>query len=162
MPEPPSGTVTFLFADLEGSTRLLNELGDEYLAGLDAYRSIVRDAIARHDGRELGTEGDSFFIAFASGSESLRCAVDVQLALREHEWPHGLQFSARMGIHTGEATPYEDGYVGLAVHRAARVAAATPTSRWRLPGSFAPTKPGTSSPQARMAPTARPTMPARS
>ena len=120
----PAGTVTFLFADLEGSTRLVADLGDAYVATLEAYRGLVREAIAAHGGHELGTEGDSFFVAFESAPKAIRCAVDAQLAARLYAWPAGSRVAARMGIHTGEASPHENGYVGLAVHQAARVAAA--------------------------------------
>jgi len=115
--ELPAGTVTFLFSDIEGSTRLLHELGDAYADALAEHRRALREAFARHDGVEVGTEGDSFFVAFARASDALAAASEAQRGLQE-------PIRVRMGIHTGEPLVTEEGYVGIDVHRAARIAAA--------------------------------------
>ena len=115
----PSGTVTFLFTDIEGSSRLLVELGAEsYAEALADHRRAMRAALARHRGVEVGTEGDAFFVAFARASDALAAAQDGQAALA------GGPIRVRMGIHSGEPLLTEDGYVGIDVHRAARIAAA--------------------------------------
>ncbi len=120
----PTGTVTFLFTDIEGSTRLLQSLGSGYADLLARHHAIVRAAIAAHAGAEAGTEGDSFFVAFPSAAEAVSAAVEVQRALAAEPWPtdHGVR--VRMGLHTGEAALGGDAYVGIDVHRAARIAAA--------------------------------------
>lgn len=115
----PSGIVTFLFTDIEGSTRLLTELGAHgYADALAAHRRLLRDAFARHGGVEVGTEGDAFFVAFARAPEALDAAQEAQAALSEGS------IRVRMGLHTGEPLLTEAGYVGIDVHRAARIAAA--------------------------------------
>ena len=124
MPELPSGTVTFLFTDVEGSTRLLKHLRDHYGQALADHQAILRDAFAQHGGREIDTQGDSFFVAFRSAKDAVAAAVTGQLALADHAWPDGGEFRVRMGIHTGEPTVGKERYVGLGVHRAARVCAA--------------------------------------
>ena len=118
----PEGTVTFLFTDIEGSTRLLQELGDGYPAVLDAHRRLLRAAFAK--GTEVGTEGDSFFVAFPVATDAVAAAVEAQRALAGHPWPPGHPVRVRMGLHTGRGMVGPDGYVGLDVHRAARIAAA--------------------------------------
>jgi predicted ATPase/class 3 adenylate cyclase len=120
----PTGTVTFFFSDIQSSTALLQSLGDEYAAALEAQQKIVRAALAQHDGIELGTEGDSFFAVFASADAAVRAAVDAQRRLQGHQWPSGHQVRVRMGLHSGKGTPGGDNYVGLDVHRAARIAGA--------------------------------------
>ncbi len=120
----PSGTVTLLFSDMEGSTRLLSRLGAEYVVALDAQRSLLREAWARHGGTELGTEGDSFFVVFDNAPEAVRAAVAGQRGLVDTEWPAGQRVQVRMGLHTGSPMPHHDSYVGMDVHRAARVAGA--------------------------------------
>jgi predicted ATPase/class 3 adenylate cyclase len=120
----PTGTVTFLFTDIEGSTRLLQELGDGYGAVRDAQAAIVRRAVAQAGGVEVSTEGDSFFVAFASPLAAVRAAVAAQRGLAAHDWPPGRPLRVRMGLHTGEGVLGGDDYVGLDVHRAARIAAA--------------------------------------
>jgi class 3 adenylate cyclase/streptogramin lyase len=120
----PRGTVTFLFTDVEGSTRLLQQLGDRYGQVLDAQRRILREAAAARDGREVDTQGDSFFFAFARANAALGAAVVAQRALAGHDWPDGAQLRVRMGLHTGEPEVGEDRYVGLGVHRAARIGGA--------------------------------------
>jgi predicted ATPase/class 3 adenylate cyclase len=114
----PQGTVTFLFTDIEGSTRLLQELGDGYADVLAEHRRTLRDEFARHGGVEVGTEGDSFFVAFAKASDALAAAEAAREALADGP------VSVRMGVHTGEPTVTDEGYVGIDVHRAARIAAA--------------------------------------
>ena len=119
----PQGTLTLLFSDVEGSTRLLSRLGDGYAAVLTAQRAILRDSFARNGGREMGTEGDSFFVVFEGVVDALDAAVGAQRALAAHAWPDGESVRVRMGLHTGEPTRHEDGYVGMDVHLAARIAA---------------------------------------
>ena len=122
---PPSGTVTFLFTDVEGSTRLLDRLGAErYAALLAEHRRILRDAIAAHEGFEVDTEGDAFFVSFASAREAVAAAADAQHALAVTAWPDDQRVRVRMGLHTGEVLVTGVKYVGLDVHRAARVMAA--------------------------------------
>ncbi len=122
MPILPQGTVTFLFTDIEGSTRLVQELGPRYRDLLERHQALLREAFRA--GVEVGTEGDSFFVAFASATDAVTAAVDGQLALAREPWPDGRRVRVRMGLHTGQANPGADGYVGFDVHRAARIAAA--------------------------------------
>ena len=118
MRELPSGTVTFLFTDIEGSTRLLAELGDEYADVLAEHRRLLRDAFTSHGGVEVDTQGDGFFVAFGSAADAVAAADDAQRALE------GGPVRVRMGLHTGEPLVTDEGYVGMDVHRAARIAAA--------------------------------------
>ena len=120
----PTGTVTFLFTDIEGSTRLLQELGDGYGAVRDEHAAIVRQAVKHGGGVEVSTEGDSFFVAFPSPLAAVRAAVAAQRGLAAHDWPPGRPGRVRMGLHTGEGVLGGDNYVGLDVNRAARIAAA--------------------------------------
>lgn len=120
----PTGTVTFLFTDIQGSTRLLERLGVQYADVLAQHRRIVRDAISAGQGREIGTEGDSFFVVFPSALGAVESIVLLQRGLAAHPWPEGAQIRVRSGLHTGEGTLSDGGYVGLDVHRAARIAAA--------------------------------------
>jgi len=122
--ELPTGTVTFLFTDIEGSTRLLQELGDRYAAVRDEHAAIVRRAVAEGGGEEVSTEGDSFFVAFGSPVGAVRAAVAAQRGLANHPWSPGLSVRVRMGLHTGEGVHGGDNYVGLDVNRAARIAGA--------------------------------------
>ena len=121
MSELPVGTVTFLFTDIEGSTILLRDLGDRYADVLRDHRDIVRAELEREGGVDLGTEGDSFFAVFSSPAAAVRAVLAIQRSMSDHAWPDGAQVSLRMGLHTGEGTPVGDGYVGLDVHRAARI-----------------------------------------
>jgi predicted ATPase/class 3 adenylate cyclase len=121
--ELPTGTVTFLFTDIEGSTQLLQRLGPRYGEVLADHRTIMRDAFERCNGREVDTQGDAFFVVFERAADALSCAVDIQRALAEHSWPDGVQIKVRMGLHTGEPFAQGGGYVGLDVHRAARICA---------------------------------------
>jgi predicted ATPase/class 3 adenylate cyclase len=124
MADLPSGTVTLLFTDIEGSTRLLQDLGNAYGGLLETHGRILRAAIAEGDGVEVNTEGDSFFAVFATPGGALRAAVQAQRALAEKAWPEGRQVRVRMGLHTGAVQLRERDYVGLDVHRAARIGAA--------------------------------------
>jgi len=121
--ELPRGTVTFLFTDIEGSTRLLKQLGERYTEVLADHRRILREAAEAREGREIDTQGDSFFFAFARANAALGAAVVAQRALAEHDWPEGGEVRVRMGLHTGEPTVGEESYIGLGVHRAARIGA---------------------------------------
>jgi class 3 adenylate cyclase/WD40 repeat protein len=120
----PTGTVTFLFTDIEGSTRLLHALGDRYADALADHRRLVRAGFLRHSGVEVDTQGDSFFVAFADPRDALAAAEDCQRALLQHLWPDHTAVLVRMGLHTGEPLVSDDHYVGIDVHRAARIAAA--------------------------------------
>ena len=124
MAEIPTGAVTFLFTDIEGSTRLVKQLRDRYGVVLAHHQRLLRAAFVAHGGYEVDTQGDSFFVAFASARDALLAAVEGQLALSSHPWPVGVQIKVRMGLHTGQAVAHDDRYTGLAVHRAARIAAA--------------------------------------
>jgi YVTN family beta-propeller protein len=124
MPDLPSGAVTFLFTDIEGSTRLVRQLRDRYPAVLADHQRLLREAFARHNGHEIDTQGDAFFYAFAGAHEAVRAAVEGQRALLAHPWPNETRVKIRMGIHTGQAAPVDGRYTGLAVHRAARICAA--------------------------------------
>ena len=120
----PSGTVTFLFTDIEGSTELLRTLGDGYAELLRQERSILRETLTHAEGREIDTQGDAFFFSFPRTRDAVAGAVTAQRALREHEWPQGVEVKVRMGLHTGEPTVGDEGYVGLDVVRAARICSA--------------------------------------
>jgi predicted ATPase/class 3 adenylate cyclase len=123
--ELPSGLVTFMFTDIEGSTRLARMLGDAYGAVLGAHRTVIRAALSDFDGVELFTEGDSFFVAFADAGSALAASVAAQRRLSAHDWPSAdTEPRVRMGLHTGWAKPSGGEYASTEVHRAARVAAA--------------------------------------
>jgi class 3 adenylate cyclase len=116
--ELPTGTVTFLFTDVEGSTKLLHELGAEsYAEALAAHRRVIREACVRHGGVEVDTQGDAFFVAFATAPAALAAAAELTEALIS-----GPVF-VRVGLHTGTPLLSDEGYVGVDVHRAARIAA---------------------------------------
>jgi predicted ATPase/class 3 adenylate cyclase len=120
----PTGTVTFFFSDIEGSTRLIQRLGEGYPQVLLAHHTVLREALAANGGHELRTEGDSFFIVFDSALQACAGAAAAQKALQSHQWPEHGEVRVRIGLHTGEATLVGNEYLGLDVHRAARVAAA--------------------------------------
>jgi predicted ATPase/class 3 adenylate cyclase len=122
-PGLPTGTVTLLFSDIQGSTILLRRLGEGYADALSAQRSLLRSAFAHWHGHEMGTEGDSFFVVFTSAGDAVAAALEAQRGLGAHAWAAGEPVRVRMGLHTGEPDRYEDGYIGLDVHLAARVAA---------------------------------------
>jgi predicted ATPase/class 3 adenylate cyclase len=123
MRELPTGTVTFLFTDIEGSTRLLEELGEGFRVLQDDHAMILRSAIAHGDGVEVRTEGDSFFAVFRTPGGAVRAAVHAQRSLAEHGWPHERAVRVRMGVHVGEGVRGGEDYLGLDVNRAARIAA---------------------------------------
>lgn len=120
----PTGTVSLLFSDIEGSTALLSRLGSNYAAALSGQRRIMRAAWAAHGGTELGTEGDSFFVVFATAEDALAAAAQAQRQLAGFDWPDGEHVRVRIGVHTGSPRVHDGGYVGMDVHRAARIAAA--------------------------------------
>jgi WD40 repeat protein/class 3 adenylate cyclase len=124
MRELPSGTVTLLFTDIEGSTRLLHQFGDDYAVVLGDHRRLLREAFARHGGVEVDTQGDSFFISFPDAREALAAAAEAHTALAHHPWPGDAAVRVRMGAHTGEPLVADGHYVGIDVHRGARIAAA--------------------------------------
>jgi class 3 adenylate cyclase len=123
MAELPAGRVTFLFTDIEGSTRLLHALGDRYAEVLADQGRLLRDSFGRHGGVEVDTQGDSFFVAFPDPADALAAAEEAQRALAAHSWPDG-ELRVRMGLHTGDPLVAADHYVGIDVHRGARIAAA--------------------------------------
>src|SRR5690348_7873207 len=120
----PTGIVTFLFSDIEGSTKLVERFGTQWPALLDRHRVALRRAFEAHGGVEHGTEGDSFFVVFAGAVEAVAAAVEAQRALAAIDWPADGTVRVRMGLHTGEGQRSGGDYVGLDVHRAARIAAA--------------------------------------
>ena len=124
MADLPSGAVTFVFTDIEGSTRLVRQLRDRYAEALADHQRLVRAAFTGHGGHEIDTQGDAFFYAFESAHEAVLAAVEAQLALSSHPWPEESQLKVRIGVHTGAAEPANGRYTGLAVHRAARICAA--------------------------------------
>jgi class 3 adenylate cyclase/ABC-type glycerol-3-phosphate transport system substrate-binding protein len=123
MADLPTGTVTFLFTDIEGSTRLLKQLGHRYGDVLTEHQGILRASFAAHGGREVDTQGDSFFAAFARAGDAVACAIDAQRALEAHNWPEDARVRVRMGLHSGEPRASGERYVGFGVHRAARIGA---------------------------------------
>ncbi|MEA2486225.1 MAG: hypothetical protein QOD46_1336, partial [Actinomycetota bacterium] len=124
MSELPTGIVTVLFSDIEGSTRMLQRLGDRYGELLEEHQRLLRAAFAANDGHEVGTQGDAFFIAFGSARDAIEAAVAAQRALRDHPWREGEAIAVRMGLHTGTPTRVADDYWGLDIHRAARICSA--------------------------------------
>jgi DNA-binding NarL/FixJ family response regulator/class 3 adenylate cyclase len=119
--DPGTTTLTFLFSDIEGSTALVRKLRDDYGTVFEDHNRLLRDAWEACGGRELDAEGDSFFVAFRRPRQAVEAAVAAQHALAEHDWPDDGEVRVRIGVHTGEATPAGEKYVGLAVHRAARI-----------------------------------------
>jgi predicted ATPase/class 3 adenylate cyclase len=122
MADFPTGTVSFLFTDIEGSTRLLQQLGEAYRVLLDEHHRILRGAIEQAGGVRVSTNGDGVFGVFASPRDAVTAAASAQLALARQSWPSEVEVRVRMGIHTGEGVIGADGYLGLDVHRAARIA----------------------------------------
>jgi class 3 adenylate cyclase len=120
----PSGTVTFVFTDVEGSTKLLQEMGDEYAIVQADQRRLIRHAFGSRGGTEIDTQGDAFFFSFPRARDAVAAAVEAQRALRAHTWPQAKHVRVRMGLHTGEPSVGDEGYVGIDVVRAARISAA--------------------------------------
>ena len=118
MRDLPTGTVTFLFTDIEGSTKLLHEFGDAYADALADHRGVLRKAFADHGGTEVDTQGDAFLVAFTRAKDAVAAAADAQRALA------GGSIHVRMGVHTGEPIRTDEGYAGMDLHRGARIAAA--------------------------------------
>ena len=120
----PGGTITFLFTDIEGSTRLLQELGDDYGQVVSDHRRLLREVFQKAGGHEVDTQGDAFFYSFTRARDAVRGAVEGQRALAGHAWPQDAQVRVRMGLHTGEPHVGDEGYVGMDVVRAARICSA--------------------------------------
>ena len=116
-----SATATFLFTDIEGSTQLLKAYRSEYASILADHHRILREAFSAYGGREVDNQGDSFFVAFPRARDAVLAAATAQRGMAEHTWPGGATVRVRMGIHTGEADLAADRYVGMSVHRAARI-----------------------------------------
>lgn len=120
----PAGTVTFVFTDVEGSTRLLQQLGDRYAEVARDHRRLIRETLGAAGGTEIDTQGDAFFFSFPRARDAVRGVVDAHRALRDHAWPDGAEVRVRIGVHTGEPSVGDEGYLGLDVVRAARISAA--------------------------------------
>jgi class 3 adenylate cyclase len=121
VPELPSGTVTFVFTDIEDSTELLKRLGDAYTEVLTGHRRMVRDAFTSSAGIEMDTQGDAFFFVFSRARDAVSAAVEAQRAHAAATWPNSETVRVRIGLHTGEPAIHDEGYVGLDVVRAARI-----------------------------------------
>jgi class 3 adenylate cyclase len=120
----PAGTVTFLFTDVEGSTRLLQRLGDAYAEVAREHRRLVREHLGEAGGHEIDAQGDGFFFSFPRARDAVAGAVAAQRALAAHQWPQGADVRVRMGLHTGEPAVEGEGYLGVDVVRAARICSA--------------------------------------
>src|SRR5437588_9294657 len=124
MPNLPTGTVTLLFTDIEGSTRLLQQLGERYGEVMADCRHLLRSLFQQYNGHEVDTQGDAFFVAFARATDAISAAINIQRTLAGHAWPDGASVRVRIGLHTGEPTRTADGYIGMDVHHAARIMSA--------------------------------------
>jgi class 3 adenylate cyclase len=124
MPALPSGTVTFVFSDVEDSTALVKRLGERYDKVLTNHRRLIRERFTALGGVEIDTQGDAFFFAFPRARDAVTAAVEAQRAHAEHDWPGGVDVRVRMGLHTGEPAVGSEGYLGLDVVRAARLCTA--------------------------------------
>jgi DNA-binding NarL/FixJ family response regulator/class 3 adenylate cyclase len=124
MPDLPHGTVTLFFTDVEGSTQLLQRLGDGYAQVLADHRRLLREAVEARGGHVIDHRGDEFFVVFENAHGAAEAAIAAQQALAENDWPQGVELRVRMGMHTGEPDIRDDAYFGLDVHRAARIAQA--------------------------------------
>jgi predicted ATPase/class 3 adenylate cyclase/DNA-binding CsgD family transcriptional regulator len=120
----PTSTITLLFTDIEGSTRLLTRLGERYADMLAEYRQLLRGVFEHWHGHEVDTQGDAFFVVFARAADAVSAAVEAQRALAAHVWPEGIEVRVRMGLHTGEPSLVTEGYTGVDVHQAARIMSA--------------------------------------
>jgi predicted ATPase/class 3 adenylate cyclase len=124
MPDLPTGTVTLLFTDMEGSTHLLQRLGEQYADVLADCRHLLRHMFSRYNGHEIDTQGDAFFVAFTRATDAVAAAAAIQRALAEHAWPQGVSVRVRIGLHTGEPKLTADGYIGIDVHHVAHIMSA--------------------------------------
>jgi len=121
----PTGTVTLMFTDIEGHTKMWEQMGDDFMPILEEHNNILRDATANHNGYEVKTEGDAFMLAFAKASGAVQCAVEAQIALVNHPWPEDIgKIRVRMGMHTGEPQVVGNDYFGSPVIRASRISSA--------------------------------------
>ena len=111
----PAGTVTLLFSDIEGSTRLLQQLADDYAAVEAEHRRIMRESCTGAGGHEIDRQGDAFFFSFPRTRDAVSGAVSAQRALATNDWPDGVELKVRMGLHTGEPSVGDEGYLGLDV-----------------------------------------------
>src|SRR5919197_4437461 len=121
MSDLPYGDVTLLFTDVEGSTKLVHELGDAYAGVLADHRRLVRESVAAAGGYEVDSRGDEFFLAFPDAGSAAQAAVVLQPSLASHPWPAGVQVRVRIGLHTGSPVLRDGAYFGMDVHRAARI-----------------------------------------
>src|SRR6478672_7771431 len=119
----PTGTVTFLFTDIEGSTRLLKRLGTGYGSVLGRHHDLVREIVGCHGGYEVDTQGEAFFVAFARAKDAVAAAIEMQQKHSTESWPEGVEVRVRIGIHTAEPEVAQTGYIGMGLHRAARLCA---------------------------------------
>jgi class 3 adenylate cyclase len=124
MPNLPTGTVTFLFTDIEGFTRLVQHVGDRYTDILTQHHRLLRTAFKAWGGQEIRTQGDAFCIAFSRARDAVSAAVVAQRAMMAHPWAEEATVRVRMGLHTGEPILAETGYEGIDIHRVARICAA--------------------------------------
>jgi class 3 adenylate cyclase len=124
MPDLPTGTITLLFTDIEGSTHLLQQVGERYASVLADCRRLLRAAFVQYHGHEVDTQGDAFLVAFARVTDAVLAAVEAQRRLFAHPWPQGTSVRVRMGLHTGDPQRTSEGYIGLDVHYAARIMSA--------------------------------------
>jgi class 3 adenylate cyclase len=137
MNQLPSGTVTFLFTDVDHSTQLVKALGEGYDSVLAKHRDLLRAAFVEHGGTEVDTQGDAFFAAFGRARDAVSAAAAAQYAISEYPWMGEARVSVRMGLHTGEPYLAEHGYTGVAVHRAARICTVAHGGQVLLSGSTA-------------------------
>ncbi|PYI70573.1 MAG: transcriptional regulator, partial [Verrucomicrobia bacterium] len=117
----PTGTVTLLFTDIQGSTQLLRRLGDRYPGILAEHHTILRATLAKHGGYEVSTDGDAFFVTFSRATDGIAAAACAQREFAQHSWPENASLSVRMALHTGEPGCSGKDYTGLDIHRAARI-----------------------------------------
>jgi class 3 adenylate cyclase/CheY-like chemotaxis protein len=142
MKRPKTGTVTFLFTDLEGSTQLAHRLQEKWSEVLVEHRRMIREPAFSAGGHEIDCRGDELFVAFEDATAAARCAIDAQLAFAGQEWPEGAQVRVRIGMHTGEAIFADSDYLGIEVHRAARISFAGHGGQILLSASTAQLLPG--------------------
>ena len=119
----PTGTVTFLFTDVQGSTRLLKLLGTRYGSVLGRHHDLIRETVGRHGGYEVDTQGEAFFVAFPRAKDAVAAAIETQRAHATESWQDGVDVRVRIGIHTAEPELAQTGYIGMGLHRAARLCA---------------------------------------